>query len=263
MKSCIAGRALRFLNLHDGKGRARPIGAAFSCPSVLADRAAVRWACDMIDRRPASAPGQHVAAWALGLALLLLGLALMARSMFQVPFESQFRDPAAILKAHPLTGFLSHLGVLGWWTGAAISLFAAAVLPPGANLRRMLLTGGLLTAVLALDDMFMIHDDLAYRHLHLSQRHFLAAYLAATLLWLWSHRGQILASGPATLAIGLGCFSLSLIVDIFLGAWPSPWRIFLEDGFKILGIACWSGFLVRTAWRATWDARGYAAGVNP
>jgi len=87
----------------------------------------------------------------------------------QVPVGVLTRDVAATANIHPFAGMLSNLGVLLWCSSAVSCLFAG-VFAHQRKLRTIslfLLSSGLLTFVLLLDDLFLIHEDLAKRHLGL------------------------------------------------------------------------------------------------
>jgi len=58
----------------------------------------------------------------------------------------------------------------------------------------------------------------------------------------------IIRSGWIFLLLAFVFFGLSLVVDLFLqNRWHSPWRIFFEDGFKLLGIVSWSCYLIQSS----------------
>ena len=48
--------------------------------------------------------------------------------------------------------------------------------------------------------------------------------------------------------IGIIIFGLSILIDVFqyrIESYIGQWRIFLEDGFKFVGIVGWFGYLGR------------------
>jgi hypothetical protein len=189
-----------------------------------------------------------------GPALVVLGFTILVSASADVPVAVFLRDPADTLHAHPLTGLLSHVGVLVWWAAASVCLFCGAVLwraRADQRLRSFLAWSGVITAVLATDDLFLVHDALAPLYLGLDDKAFLFAYGAAVAWYLVRFRTIILDSEYTLLLLALLFFGSSILVDMVLqDRWASPWRIAVEDGLKLLGIVGWSGYLILAAARA-------------
>ena len=188
-----------------------------------------------------------------GPAIVFLVLTLGASRYADIPIAFFSRDPTTSLNGHPLTGVQSNLGILVWWAAAAIGFFSYAVLRyrrGDATLRSFLLWSSVGTAVLTLDDFFLFHDELAVRYMKLDEKLVILGY-GVLLAWhLFRFRRQILCSPYLLLLFSLSFFGLSVIVDFFQHHWPSPWRIFFEDGFKLLGIISWSAYLIRCCFQA-------------
>ncbi len=166
-----------------------------------------------------------------------------------VPISLFLRDATSTLDGHPLTGMQSNLGVLVWSAAVAVCVFSSAILwahsPIDRNLPGFFLWAGVITAVLMLDDLFLFHDDLADRYLGLDEKLIFVGYGLSVVLFLAKFRGTILNSEWSLLFQAGVFFSLSILIDLLLDKWESPWRIFLEDGFKLLGIVSWSGYFIR------------------
>jgi hypothetical protein len=199
-------------------------------------------------------------------AVILLALTAAASTVASVPPATFSRDPTATLGGNPLTGMQSHLGVLVWWAAAAACFLGAALLrrarrDPAAT--TFLVWSGSITAVLTLDDLFQFHEDLAVRYLRLDDKLVVLAYGVAVLAYLLRYRRIILHSDYALLAAGLVLFASSNAVDVVLqDRWTSDWRIFVEDGLKLLGIVSWSSYLLRTSYQlvvASFDTRARSA----
>lgn len=160
-------------------------------------------------------------------------------------------DPTAALHASPLLGFFSNLGILGWCTGAAVALFAAWVLARGRAPRpvvRFHLGAGLFTALLMVDDFFLIHDALAPRYLHLSQNAVYAVYALAFAGFITSCRRELRARNPALFTIAVGLLGFMAGIDAMVSGY-SRYVSLAMSGSKFLGIACWSAWLVLNAQR--------------
>ena len=197
-----------------------------------------------------------------GPAFLLLIATIAAFWYKNVPFAFFSRDPAVTAGAHPLTGVQSDLGVLAWWSSGVICLFAVFVLRRAHAEKRIcqfLLYSSALTFMLTLDDFFLFHESLAGYYLGLGEMPVVFAYAVACAWYLIYYRNIILSFEWIYLFLAFLFFGLSLVVDEFLQPrWDSDWRIFFEDGFKLLGIVSWSGYLIRACMQAITEGFGSA-----
>ncbi|WP_041532271.1 hypothetical protein [Pelobacter propionicus] len=166
------------------------------------------------------------------------------------------RDAMATLEAHPLTGVQSNIGVLIWCATAAVCIFSHGILRyecgVGDGESSFFLCSGLFTALLALDDLFLVHDDLLHRYLG-SWAYGKALYVAYGLFMVWyvvRFQNLLLRSEYVLLLVALLFFGTALVIDFFDDLWISPWRIFWEDGFKLTGIITWCGYLTRACFQA-------------
>jgi len=166
-------------------------------------------------------------------------------------------DPTAALHASPLLGFFSNIGILGWCTGAAVALFAAWVLARGRAPRpvvRFHLGAGLFTALLMVDDFFLIHDALAPRYLHLPQNAVYALYALAFAGFIATCRRELLTRNPALFALAVSLLGFMAGIDALVSGY-SRYVSLAMSGSKLLGIACWSAWLVLNAQRDLEAAR--------
>jgi hypothetical protein len=182
-----------------------------------------------------------VAALLYGAAALVL-LALVAfAAVHDVTARELARDPLSLAQEPPYLGALSQFGILAWSVGAGSCLVGYLVLRPSGErtARRFFLWGGLLTAVLALDDLFQIHEN-ASQLPSLSEPLVLLAYPLALLAFLASFwRSAPLRLVRPLLVASLALLGASMALDRVpeeaLFAFP-----FWEDGSKFLGIAGWA-----------------------
>jgi hypothetical protein len=198
-----------------------------------------------------------------GSALLLVAVPPLVSASADVPVGVLLRDPTTTLRGHPLTGLQSNIGVLIWWAGASVCLFCAVALRRAqghGGLRSFLLWSGVITAVLAGDDLFLIHEELAPRYLQLDEKWVVATYGVAVAWYLVTFRSVILDSEYLLLLAALLFLGSSVLVDELVEhKWLSPWRIVVEDGLKLLGIVSWTAYLVSVSLRALATASAEAA----
>ena len=186
-------------------------------------------------------------------ALVVLAAISVLRLVFDVPLFTMTGDVNAIARIHPLAGFLSSLGALVWCVTASVCLFAATILRR-TELRStfwFLLSSGLLSAYLLLDDLFQFHEDLADRYFGLPEEAIIAALGTALVVYFITFRHDIGRTDFGILLLAVGFFAASVFIDDFLeGAVPNGYGVdFLEDGAKWLGIVCWCSYFARTSYQ--------------
>lgn len=161
------------------------------------------------------------------------------------------RDPTQVGQVPFYAGYVSSLGVLSWTVAAAVALFSSSVLVElAAEPEQVLFLRyfGSLTAWLALDDLFLIHENLP-----VNEKATFLLYLLITAAGCL-YFGKQFRHFPSGFAIAAGAFfAVSLIIDRLqspLQAEIGDLRIFFEDGTKFLGTVCWAIFLCKTGIRA-------------
>jgi hypothetical protein len=189
------------------------------------------------------------------LTLALGGVVLVAVAAVSLvtgtPIPRITQDVAAIAHVHPLAGALSSVGILLWWTSASVWLLAAFVERSRARLDdyRFALSTGLLSAYLALDDLFQFHEDLAGRVFGVEDPVIFAALGVVVAYYLISFRAQIARSEAMLFALAMFFLAMSVAVDAghihWLGQRLGHWMYMLEDGPKWMGIACWCAYALR------------------
>lgn len=165
------------------------------------------------------------------------------------------RDPLAVAELRQpecckvYYGAVSNLGVLVWMGGAAICLFAAAVVQAqGARAQAavFLAAAGLLTGFLAIDDLFLVHENVLPA-LGVSEPVTYGAYGLLGLVYLAISWREILRHNVVLLFVGVALLGTSVVIDWMFHS-EHPMRILLEDGAKLTGICAWVGFHVIAAW---------------
>lgn len=188
--------------------------------------------------------------------LFLVVLALVSLQL-DIPIAVFTRDPAVTGKISPLSGIASHLGVLLLTASGAVCLFSVAILRSSLHKSRFsifLLCSGLMSLLLALDDLFMLHENIYPRLFHINEEFILLTYCLLVISGAIRFRKTIVQTEYLILLVGLGFLGLSLIVDGFQDSIEEvigQWRILFEDGFKLLGIVGWFGYFMKCCGIAT------------
>lgn len=154
------------------------------------------------------------------------------------------RDPTAVLDGPFHTGVLSSLGILGWTTAAAVSGFGASLVEGGH--RRFLAATSALTGILAIDDLLLIHDEVAPDHLGIHENVVLVLLAGAAAAYGIVYRRQLLSDlNHAMLGVSaLAWFAASAFLDLIADDAFGDQHFFVEDGCKFLGIVSWAAFVV-------------------
>ncbi|HTO02283.1 MAG TPA: hypothetical protein VL069_01215, partial [Opitutus sp.] len=168
------------------------------------------------------------------------------------------RDPTSLGGIHPLSGALSNTGVLLWWSSATL-WFGSAFVLRNARTRgsyRFAISSGLLSAYLALDDLFQFHDIVAPEYMGIPEDIIylmLAITVAAYFVVFWR---QILRPDGSLLVLAFALLAASVVLDTVLEPVLMKlgrWLVLFEDGAKWLGITSWFAFcVVRCRTEVSW-----------
>lgn len=176
--------------------------------------------------------------------LIILLLTALASACTKVPLSKLTDDLSATMDVSPFYGTLSNVGILLWCACVTICLFSALLLRREIHIDEFpvfLIVSGLLTLFLMLDDLFLFHEHIAPRLLHVPQKAVFLGYAAVTSLYLLGFRKTILRTNFALLVFALGFFGASIVADRFAYHFPD-WFYLCEDGSKLFGIASWSAY---------------------
>jgi len=144
-------------------------------------------------------------------------------------------------------GFVSTLGIMLWVATAAVCLFCALIFfakNQSAALLMFSLTAGLLTGWLALDDAFLLHENVL-PNLGVPQNVVLGIYVVLTLAYIGTSWRVIVENDYWLLVMGASAFVASLAIDTILKS-LDPVLVQIEDSAKFFGIFCWASFHVTT-----------------
>lgn len=185
---------------------------------------------------------------------VLIAMAI-AHNFFNVSIYNLTRDPTVIGKIHPLSGIISNLGVLLWWSATTICFFTSMFFfrTKQQETYQFFLMATVLSTWLALDDLFQFHDDLIGRYLGFDESFFMIALMVLVLIFLFKFKKIILQTNFIVLFLALGFFFVSVTVDHYQGAKAllslGELRVFIEDGSKWLGITCWLSYFAFTSFQ--------------
>jgi len=177
----------------------------------------------------------------------LLLIVIATQQFSGLPLGWFTKDPSAITGTPPYLGILSTLGILGWTIGTSIALFAATISYTVTPLRSLLIGFGLFTALLGIDDAFLLHEEVAPQLLFLPEEILFAGYAGAVLVLLALHRDAIRSTRWELFIAATFFFAVSVGIDVFNE--KGEYLAFCEDVAKFTGITSWTGWLVHTSFQ--------------
>lgn len=193
----------------------------------------------------------------LPIVLLFLFVGILSRVTTNVSLAFLLRDITATAKLPFFAGFVSQLGLILWSAALGICLFALVLMHRRQGdlsaSKRFLVHGTLLTAILALDDIFLFHEEIAPNYLHLDELVVFAVYGIIGIGFVLLNWREILSSEYALLLLAFALFATSVALDaVPKEVLPARYfweqlELFLEDGFKFAGIATWLMYFARYA----------------
>ena len=178
----------------------------------------------------------------------VLLVALVVQS--SVPISDLTRDPVAVMEAPTYVGLVSSVGVLIWSATAAICGFAYFAIrgrTGQAVWALFLLFGGLLTALLTLDDLFLLHERLIPTYLGIGENVTFGLYALLICAYMARFLPTILKTEFLLLLLAIGFFGLMLFADKELVRLDDGPAHLFEDGSKLLGIVSWAAYYARVA----------------
>ena len=105
---------------------------------------------------------------------------------------------------------------------------------------------GALGTVLAIDDMFGVHDIWGFAA-GVPEWPFFALYGALALVVFWRFRAEVARTWLAPLVLAVVLYAFSTLVDWLSGHSESDLRYLGEDGVKLLAMVCWLAWVGHTA----------------
>ncbi len=178
---------------------------------------------------------------------LALLLAIFTSTVKDIPLDTFTQDPNAQLNAPFYLGFFSNLGIIIWSAAMTICFYCAFRLPSVSDNRNreFLMASGVITLLMALDDLFQLHELVFPKYFMISDNMVYITYLNIYLIYFIRYRKQLLHSDFIALGVAFFLLGLSTIIDLL--PLPMPKDTFLEDAIKLMGAVTWMVYYIRTS----------------
>jgi len=174
------------------------------------------------------------------------GITIFIAIITRNPISRLTKDPADVMRFQPYIGLLSNIDVMLWIATATICLFSGIIMVQNhANktTSRFILASGIFSLILGVDDLFLFHDRVLPRLLHIPEIAFYMLYLIIIILYFVSFLPQISRGEYLLLAIAFLFFGISresLFPHSFVGG-------SMGDIVKYFGITFWLTFFYRVS----------------
>lgn len=152
------------------------------------------------------------------------------------------RDVYVVVGAEPYTGLISNIGLLGWCVAATVWSITVYLLHPHRADSRygLAISAGMITAILLIDDGWMLHEYILPWLTGLDEKVFLAGYALLAIMFAGYALPRILQTDYLLAGIAAGCLAASYLIDIVLPF--TPRHTLYEDVAKLSGIIFWVAY---------------------
>ena len=110
---------------------------------------------------------------------------------------------------------------------------------------KFLLAAGAFTALLMMDDLFMLHEVFFPYIIGIPELVTYAIYASLGILYVFAFRRFWMSLAPLTFLASLALLAASVLADVVVSADGNLTMQVVEDGSKFLGICQWGAFHFR------------------
>jgi hypothetical protein len=184
--------------------------------------------------------------------IIAAGTIYLAADILDVPVKILTRDPYRAAKVPPYFAYFSLLGSTVWLIAGTATLMTGIISRKILRCRlsdvssyRIIVLGGIIGLVMALDDILLFHDAFADA-LGIPEILFHLFYFIFIASMIIYSRDVFRLTPWIILFIALACFGLSSVIDF----WPSPPKVLnqSEDVFKFCAIVLWAFYFLHVSW---------------
>lgn len=185
-------------------------------------------------------------------AIIAAGAIYGVADILDVPVKILTRDPYRAAKVPPYFAYFSLLGSTIWLLAGAATLMTGIIAWKLLRCRlsdvstyRIIVLGGIIGLVMALDDILLFHDAFA-RAVGIPEILFHLFYFIFIVSMILYSRDVIRLTPWIILFTALACFGLSSVIDLWLSL-PKVLRQ-SEDVFKLCAIVLWAFYFLHVSW---------------
>lgn len=189
---------------------------------------------------------------AFSAAIISAGMAYWSADILGVSVKILTRDPYRAARVPPYFAYFSLVTSSIWLIAGTTTLTTALIARKALGCRisdvsayRMILLGGIIGTIMALDDILLFHDAVADQ-LGIPELLFHLFY-SLLLLSLIVHSRNLFKSTPWLIFVSsLACFALSSAIDLIRSS--SEIVSESEDVFKLCAVILWASYFLYVSW---------------
>lgn len=158
------------------------------------------------------------------------------------------RDYNGVYHLEPYVGMLSSLGIFIWCGAITLCWFAwyfIKVKNPNSGRKNFFLISGIITSIIAVDDLFQFHEVIIPDYLGLPEITFYITYLFTLFIFNIKYINMLMNRHFSLLIVSYFFLAISIVFDMLFED-IVPFGTYVEDGLKFMGIAFWSAYFFKT-----------------
>ena len=158
------------------------------------------------------------------------------------------RDYSGVYHLEPYVGMLSSLGIIIWCASVTLCWFAWYFLRmrnPNSGRKNFFFVSGLITAIIAIDDLFQFHEVIVPDYFGIPEISFYIAYTFILILFNIKYVNTLMNKYFSILISSYFFLAFSIVFDVFFED-AVAFGTYIEDGLKFMGIALWSAYFFKT-----------------
>ncbi|MGQ9614006.1 hypothetical protein [Chloroflexus sp.] len=152
------------------------------------------------------------------------------------------RDVYVMVGTEPYAGLISNIDLLGWCVAATVWSITVYLLHLYRTDPRygLAISAGMITAILLIDDGWMLHEYILPRLTGLDEKVFLSGYAILAIMFAGYALPRILQTNHLLAGIVAGCLVVSYLIDMVLPF--TPHHTLYEGVAKLSGIIFWVAY---------------------
>jgi hypothetical protein len=158
------------------------------------------------------------------------------------------RDYSGVYHLEPYVGMLSSLGIFIWCASVTLCWFSWYFLRmrnPNSGRKNFFFVSGLITAIIAIDDLFQFHEVIVPDYIGIHEVSFYIAYTFILIVFNIKYVNTLMNKYFSILITSYFFLAISIVFDVFFEE-IVPFGTYIEDGLKFMGIALWSAYFFKT-----------------
>lgn len=158
------------------------------------------------------------------------------------------RDYNGVYHLEPYVGMLSSLGIFIWCAAVTLCWFAWYFIKlknPDSGRKNFFLISGIITSIIAVDDLFQFHEIIIPDYLGLPEITFYITYIVTLFIFNIKYINMLMNRHFGWLLVSYFFLAISIVFDMLFENLV-PFGTYFEDGLKFMGIAFWSTYFFKT-----------------